>query len=59
MWLTDFLPLEIENARIMTYGYNSQLVENTVNMTIGDYKKELVQILHNARISNKVHPLAL
>lgn len=51
MWLTDFLPNDIGNARIMTYGYNSNLVKDTVDMQFVDYRKELIQILQNARSS--------
>ena len=32
MWLRDFLPVETRNARIMTYGYNTNLNE-------GDWKQ--------------------
>lgn len=27
MWIRDFLPRDIPNIRVMTYGYNSQLTE--------------------------------
>ncbi|KAF8542620.1 hypothetical protein BDD12DRAFT_802693 [Trichophaea hybrida] len=30
MWLKDFLPHDIKNVRIMSYGYNSNLVGDTV-----------------------------
>jgi hypothetical protein len=27
MWLKDFLPQDVKNVRIMTYGYDSSLIE--------------------------------
>ena len=54
MWLMDFLPADVRNLRVMTYGYNSQLVKGPVNMGIGDYTKELIQLLRAARSSEQV-----
>ena len=56
MWLADFLPEEdgMCNTRIMTYGYNSQLVKDTVDMQLVDYRKELIQLLETARPSRQV-----
>ena len=40
MWLRDFLPREFPNARIMTYGYDSNLKESDANIT--DYRRGLI-----------------
>ncbi|KAF8241753.1 hypothetical protein K440DRAFT_677005 [Wilcoxina mikolae CBS 423.85] len=55
MWLQDFLPSDIRNIRIMTYGYNSTLVgPNTVNDGMLEYRRNLVHQLENARSSQEV-----
>ena len=56
MWLADFLPKESSmcNTRIMTYGYNTQLLNNTVDMKMMDYRREFIQALEIARQSTKV-----
>ena len=55
MWLQDFLPSDIQNIRIMTYGYNSTLVgPNTVNDRMLEYRRNLVCQLENARSSYEV-----
>jgi hypothetical protein len=48
MWLYDFLPKHFTSVRIMTYGYNSNLLEpNGARLT--DHKKRFLQELSNAR----------
>lgn len=54
MWLTDFLPMSFNNVRIMTYGYNTQLVDNPLDMTIFRHAKHLLEMLENARCSSQV-----
>ncbi|KAF8246653.1 hypothetical protein K440DRAFT_683829 [Wilcoxina mikolae CBS 423.85] len=51
MWLKDFLPHDIKNVRIMSYGYNSNLVGDTVDDRFLDYRTHLIQMLMNARRS--------
>jgi len=55
MWLKDFLPEDVTNVRIMTYGYDSTLVgsENSA-MSLNDYKRNFIQQLGNARTAAKV-----
>ena len=48
MWLCDFLPQELPNARIMTYGYDSSLRESG-NANITDYRRGFIQCLENYR----------
>jgi hypothetical protein len=48
MWLRDFLPMEFNNIRIMTYGYDSGLKDpNGANLT--DYRRNFRECLRNAR----------
>jgi len=56
MWLKDFLPKHIKNIRIMTYGYNSSLVEDTKStLRLADYRSNFIQQLENARSSAEVY----
>ncbi|KAA8895135.1 hypothetical protein FN846DRAFT_785438, partial [Sphaerosporella brunnea] len=56
MWLHDFLPGHFENARIMTYGYNSSLLEpNGANLT--DHRRGFIQELYNARVDCQRRPI--
>jgi len=55
MWLKDFLPKNVNNIRVMTYGYDSSLVgpaRSDARMT--DYRRNLLEQLGNARASSKV-----
>ena len=54
MWLMEFLPADIRNLRVMTYGYNSQLLKGPVNMGMVDYSNGFIQLLHAARSSEQV-----
>ena len=37
MWLRDFLPSGVPNARVFTYGYPSKLRESASNARLADY----------------------
>ncbi|KAF8248450.1 hypothetical protein K440DRAFT_254380 [Wilcoxina mikolae CBS 423.85] len=49
MWLKDFVPQEVKGVRIMTFGYNSKLIGNTVDNQFLDYRSRFVQMLLSAR----------
>jgi hypothetical protein len=53
MWLKDFLPYNVKNIRIMTYGYDSRLVghDGAVEMRVLDFQRHFIQQLQNARNS--------
>ena len=52
MWLKDFLPYDIPNIRIMTYGYDSSLVGSSrTNSRLLDYQRSFTQEIENARSS--------
>ncbi|KAF8243912.1 hypothetical protein K440DRAFT_560344, partial [Wilcoxina mikolae CBS 423.85] len=55
MWLQDFLPQDIKNIRIMTYGYNTNLVgANAGHYRILDHQRDLIEQLDSARSSPEV-----
>ena len=54
MWLQDFLPQDVPNIRIMTYGYDSELSNTADNSGMLDYRKALAQQLEVARNSSEV-----
>jgi len=53
MWLKDYLPGDIKHIRIMTYGYNSSLVEGN-DVRLSDHRRNFIQQLENCRISAEV-----
>jgi hypothetical protein len=52
MWLKDLLPKDVNDIRIMSYGYNSNLVGETV-----DDRLHFIHMLENSRRSLKVYSL--
>jgi hypothetical protein len=54
MWLKDFLPRDVKGIRIMSYGYNTNLVGHTVDDGFLDYKRHFIQMLVNSRSSAEV-----
>ncbi|KAF8539938.1 hypothetical protein BDD12DRAFT_980660 [Trichophaea hybrida] len=58
MWLKDFLPQDIKNVRIMTYGYDSSLVGSGRGDTrLVDYRRNFIQQLENARSMVESRPI--
>lgn len=60
MWLYDFLPEQFESARIMTYGYNSSLLEpNGARLTdhIKNFTEELCNARYDCPVCSKVRQL--
>jgi hypothetical protein len=49
MWLKDFLPKDVTNIRVMSYGYNSSLVGDTVEDSFLDYRKSFIHSVLNVR----------
>jgi hypothetical protein len=54
MWLQDFLPHDFPNIRVMSFGYDSRIVEGPGSNRIIDYAQLLLQELDNARDSKEV-----
>jgi hypothetical protein len=61
MWLRDFLPQDLENLRIMTYGYNSSLKDSkkASEETMVDYRREFITALEDVRSTAEVIHLCL
>lgn len=54
MWLRDFLPDEISQSRIMTYGYNSDILDTDSVAGIRAYGLSLLNIINDMRTTSKV-----
>jgi hypothetical protein len=54
MWLRDFLPDDVRNIRIMTYGYNTSLDEHTSSEHFEEYRSDLLQAIANSRRTGEV-----
>ena len=56
MWLRDFLPGKVEQARIISYGYSSNLMgPNATVSGVKDFAYDLLQRLLDDRIKYKVY----
>lgn len=53
-WLRDFLPKDLPGARVMTYGYDSSLVNSKSVMTIMEKAEGLLRELRFRRLSMEV-----
>jgi hypothetical protein len=54
MWLKDLLPRDVNGIRIMSYGYNTNLVGCTVDDQFLDYRRHFIHMLVNSRSSAEV-----
>ena len=54
-WLKDFLPLQIPDARIMTFGYNANAAFGQSTAEVVDHAKSLLVSLVNKREELEVH----
>jgi hypothetical protein len=55
MWLKDLLPRDVNGIRIMSYGYNTNLVGCTVDDQFLDYRRHFIHMLVNSRSSAEVY----
>ena len=55
MWLRDFLPADLRDAdvRILTFGYNSALKDNTSAGSLQDFSRQLLDGVNSARADAK------
>ena len=53
MWIQEFLPNNIKGIRIMTYGYNTELVGANTGRIL-DHRRDVVQQIQSARGSREV-----
>lgn len=59
MWLRDFLPRQIPEARIMTYGYNSKVSDSIANGSFRDFSVALLNSIDLIRTKEvKFGPLS-
>ncbi|KAG7046926.1 hypothetical protein JMJ77_0015143 [Colletotrichum scovillei] len=57
MWLRDALPLDIPNARILIYGYDTQLVRSSSFQNLSDLGRALQIDLRGIQDSKHPHPI--
>ena len=55
MWLKDFLPRDVKGIRIMSYGYNTNLIGDTVDDVFLDYRRYFIYMLVNLRSLAEVY----
>ena len=53
-WLKDFLPHDVPNARVMTFGYNADVAFGKTTAEIVDHAKGLLSSLVDRREENNV-----
>jgi hypothetical protein len=49
LWLQDFLPLEIPEARILTYGYKSVVAFSKFTAEVDDFARDLLFRVRSVR----------
>lgn len=54
MWLRDYLPRDITNARVLIYGYPSQLQGNMSRSILSDHSNNFIHRLLMMRDSARV-----
>ncbi|KAF5239886.1 hypothetical protein FANTH_9779 [Fusarium anthophilum] len=56
-WLEEFIPKDIENARVMTYGYESQVAFSKSTAGVEDFAKDLLARLAMVRQDEWKRPI--
>ena len=54
LWLRDFLPSQVPNTRIMSFGYGSLVAFSKSEIEIRDVAADLLNRLHDERDTNEV-----
>ena len=59
VWLRDFLPNDLPDSHIMSFGYNSRWAFSNSASNVEDYARELLEILiaRRARVQTESNPL--
>ncbi|KAF2651873.1 hypothetical protein K491DRAFT_75781 [Lophiostoma macrostomum CBS 122681] len=57
IWLRDFLPAQIPNARILLFGYNSNVTNGANLMSVGDHAGNLLERLDFKRGNDPDRPI--
>jgi hypothetical protein len=48
-WLQDFLPQDVQNMRVMSFGYNASAAFGNTTATIADHARDLLGCLVDKR----------
>lgn len=54
MWPRDFLPEYVPGTRVLTYGYDSQLLYSESDSSVFDFGARLLEALKTARADESV-----
>jgi hypothetical protein len=54
MWLRDGLPHDLKGARVLVYGYNTNLLESQTFQRVDDIASAFSKGIRSIRIHNKV-----
>jgi hypothetical protein len=57
LWLRDFLPSSLPNARILLFGYNANIAFETSTAGVLEQAKNLLNLIKLARINNTDRPI--
>lgn len=57
MWLRDFLPEHVPTARIMTYGYDSRLLNSNSTASIREFSQNFLEALSTVRVGDTRRPI--
>lgn len=57
MWLRDIIPIDLPNARILTYGYDTKLAGSKSNARISEYAKQFLETVMDARHGDPHRPI--
>jgi hypothetical protein len=58
IWLRDFLPSQVQNARIMSYGYNSVVAFSKSVAGIDEFAQDLLNRLEDERETGQVRSVS-
>jgi protein SERAC1 len=50
MWLRDFLPQQVPHARIMSFGYDSEVLFSKSTCDVGTFAEQLLESLLSRRM---------
>jgi hypothetical protein len=57
LWLRDFLPSQLPRARILIFGYNSNVAFQTSAAGLSEHAENLLNLLHLERKGARERPL--
>ena len=54
MWLRDGLPQDLAGARVLSYGYDSKLIQSETFQVVDNIARSFLVTMRNIRIHDKV-----